>query len=279
MGVPRAGAMDLQSLDTLNAMLGNDPACAAVECALSAGEFEFRASATFAVGGARGSLKLRGNDISHFQTQHASQGDKLEVGAPETWRFTYIAIGGGIALPTVMGSRSTYLPGQLGGLDGQRLKPGDEISVGRPPRRLRHQVSDSLPDVLRPRHDDIRIRFVPRGGVELAPEWKVSAASDRTGYRLEGGYPVSGASITSEPVCPGVIQVTPAGEAIVLMTDAPTVGGYLIARAVISADLGRLAQKIPGSVISFEAVTVEEAQRAAGQDGERLENVREWSLA
>ena len=82
----------------------------------------------------------------------------------------------------------------------------------------------------------------------------------------------------SEPVCPGVIQLPPGGEPIILMADAPTVGGYRILGTVITADLGKLAQLSPGEPVSFEIVSVESAQRDLIADNERVEQIREWTL-
>jgi len=108
-------------------------------------------------------------------------------------------------------------------------------------------------------------------------EYRITAASDRTGYRLEGAT-TPGASITSEPVCPGAIQLPPAGQPIVLMADAPTIGGYRVAGAVISADLGALAQLTPGQAVVIEAVGVADAHDALHRCEENLLAIREWSL-
>jgi antagonist of KipI len=107
----------------------------------------------------------------------------------------------------------------------------------------------------------------------------ISPASDRTGYRLTGRTLDGGASITSEPVCAGVIQLPRGGEPIVLMADAPTVGGYRILGAVITADLGAFAQLAPGERISFEPVSVDVAQRELANEAARLDRIREWSLS
>ena len=278
-GVPRAGAMDLTALLTLNAMLANDAGCAALEWALSEGEIEFGRATIFAVGGAAGALSLSGRDITPWRAHSATPGDRLLVGAPDAGRFIYIAVAGGIDVPRKLGSRSTYVPGGIGGLDGRRLRSGDSIATLAPSRRKRHQVTDSLPHDLRPPVRSGTIRFVPRQAIDLRQAWTVSAASDRTGYRLESAELQPGGSVTSEPVCAGVIQLPPDGRPIVLMADAPTIGGYMIAGAVMSADLGALAQTPPGERIVFEPVEVSAAQRALAADADRVSRVREWSLA
>lgn len=277
-GVPRAGAMDIPALSTLNAMLGNDARCAVIEWALTGGEMTFERDATFAIGGASAEAKLGGRAIEPWQAHNAAAGDRLSISAPASGRFVYFAFAGGIDTPQVMRSRSTYVPGEFGGVAGRRLRTGDILGIIAPAKRKLHQVSDPLPIDLRPPFEKDTIGYVPRGEAELASKWMISSASDRTGYRLESSTPGQGASMTSEPVCPGVIQLPPDGQPIVLMADAPTIGGYRIAGAVISADLGVLAQRMPGAVVTLERTTVERAQRELERLSERLGDVREWSL-
>jgi antagonist of KipI len=276
-GVPRAGAMDCATLDTLNALLGNGTAEAGIEWALSAGELMFTEATTFAVGGAPVDLALDGRPIEQWRACAAGAGQILTLGAPLASRFVYIAFAGGLEAPLELGSRSTYLPASLGGMSGRRLATGDSIAPGTP-RRRRSQVTDSLPEKLRPSVAAPAIRYITRASRDFPAVWKVSTASDRTGYRLESDVVFGGASIISEPVCPGTIQVPPGGSPIVLMADAPTIGGYLIAGAIISADLGVLAQRIPGDVVELQAVSIDAAARALTQHEERLDDVRRWSL-
>jgi biotin-dependent carboxylase-like uncharacterized protein len=280
-GVPRAGAMDRQTLDTLNALLGNDSQAAAIEIALNGGEFEFREQTTFAVGGAVARAKLDGIAIEPYRAIRAAAGAVLTIEAITSGRFHYLAVFPGIMTEPVMRSRSTYIPGGFGGLEGRRLKTGDPLPTeGNNPQRRRHHVADPLPPELRPTIERDSVRYVARDDAPAfhAAPWAVSAASDRTGYRLSGRVIDGGASITSEPVCTGTIQLPPGGEPIILMADAPTVGGYRIIGAVITADLGVLAQLQPGASVLFESVTVDAAQRALRLDEERVERIREWSL-
>lgn len=279
-GVPRSGAMDVQSLLTLNALLGNRSDAAGIECALTGGEFEFTAPCAFAIGGAQLVGTLNGNAVDAYRAHRAKAGDVLEIESITDGRFLYVAFAGGLDLPVVMGSRSTYVPGTFGGLEGRRLKSGDTLVVRTMDKKRARLVTNSLPLNLRPqRAGPIRIVVRESPEILLDAEWSVSAASDRTGYRLEGTAVLFGASITSEPVCPGVIQLPTSGEPIILMADAPTIGGYRILATVISADLGVLAQMAPGAVAHFESVTVEAAQREAGSAAERIEAVRAWALS
>lgn len=278
-GVPRCGAMDMRAHRTLNAMLGNDDNAATLEWALTGGEIEISARTVFAMGGARARVTHNDREVEPYRAVSAAPGDVVVIDAPRNGRFLYIAFCGGIAVPPVMRSRSTYVPGAFGGLEGRRLRSGDTFSIETPSERRRHYVADSLPDELRPAVKRNSIRFVPRGASSvLEGEWTISATSDRMGYRLSGRTVDDGASITSEPVCPGTIQLPPGGEPIVLMADAPTVGGYRIVGAVITPDLGSLAQLLPGENANLAVVTVDQAQKEVQHETLRLERIREWSL-
>jgi biotin-dependent carboxylase-like uncharacterized protein len=271
--------MDLPALETLNALLGNHSNAAAIEWALTGGEIEISERVTFAIGGAAAMASINGRVIEPYRAYTCNAGDVIAIDSITSGRFVYIAVAGGLDVPIVMGSRSTYVPGALGGLEGRRFKSGDTISV-LTNARARHHISAPLPDSLRPAREKSPLRFIPRDSADelTLSEWKLSSASDRTGYRLAGQAVIGGASITSEPVCPGVIQLPPGGEPIILMADAPTVGGYRILGTVISADLGRLAQLAPGEPVLLEPITIEAAQRALVVDAERVEQIREWTL-
>ena len=281
-GVPTAGAMDQFALATLNVLVGNGRGYAGFEIALTGGVFVFDTPTVFAIGGAEASARLAGREVETYRAYRAAQGEILSVENPSAGRFLYIAVGGGINVEPVLGSRSTYVPGAFGGLSGRRLKSGDILSVGTRASTRKHQVADCLPQKLRPPFGSDEIRFVPRVDIdtsEIAGVYQLSASSDRTGYRLDGNPRAGGASITSEAVCPGVIQLPPGGEPIVLMADAPTIGGYRVAGGVISADLGILAQKNPGQRVELVPVSVEKAQRELERLVEVESLIEEWCLS
>jgi biotin-dependent carboxylase-like uncharacterized protein len=271
--------MDLQALRTLNSLLGNPLDAAVMEWALTGGEIDFSDRSAFVIGGAAATARLNDVNITPYRAYRASPGDKLSIESIAKGRFLYLAFSGGIDVPEIMGSRSTYMPGAFGGIEGRRLKSGERLPT-LPSQRRRHLVLDSLPSALRPNYEARPIRFVGRGDASeiTQGEFSVSSSSDRTGYRLAGQMIFGGASITSTGVCAGTIQLPPGGEPIVLMADAPTVGGYRIVGCVITADLGRLAQLTPGATAVFEEVTVDAAQRALAGEAQRLESIREWAL-
>ena len=278
-GVPRAGAMDLLNLRTLNAMLGNSSNAAAIEWALTGGEITFSDRTSFAFGGAETIAHLNHRPAEAYRVYVASPGDTLTIEAVTKGRFLYLAFSGGIDTPLVMKSRSTYLPGEFGGFEGRRLKTGDQVPIAGQ-KRTRHQVLDALSPQLRPDYRAKSIRIVPREDASeiIRAEFSISSSSDRMGYRLAGQMIFGGASITSTGVCPGTIQLPPGGEPIVLMADAPTIGGYRIVGCVVTTDLGRLAQLTPGASVSFEEISVEAAQRLLIAEDQRVESIREWAL-
>ena len=187
-------------------------------------------------------------------------------------RFAYIAFGGGVNVPEVLGSRSTYLPGGFGGHEGRRLKHGDRLPLGPPVREWNTGWSDRIAEFL-PRAEGA-VRVVPGPQVDLfdpgevdrllAGKLAVGRGADRMGYRLEGQEFAhrAPAALPSEPVCVGAVQVPQGGAPIVLMPDGPTVGGYPKIASVITADLGRFAQLAPAERPMFEMVTFEEAVAA-----------------
>ena len=200
----------------------------------------------------------------------------------------YLAVAGGIDVPVVMGSRSTYVRARLGGLE--RPRP----ATGRPAPRAgggcaRPGGGPPLPDegvpvpqmpfptlrVVLGRHTDA---FSPEGvRTFLDAAYTISPQSDRTGYRLQGPAVehVGRADIVSEGVPLGAVQVAGDGMPMVLLADRGTTGGYTKLATVISVDLPLLAQATPGDVVTFQSVTLEEAHALLRQQEAFLDRLRE----
>jgi biotin-dependent carboxylase-like uncharacterized protein len=261
-GVPPSGAMDRRALETGNLLVGNPRGSAALEWALGGGTLRFDRESAFALTGAQGRATLDGAPVPLYRSQWARAGAVLQVQGLERGRFLYICVAGGIAVPEVLGSRATYLPAGLGGLEGRRLRSGDRLPLGdpghaTPPSEVSEPADDPSPlRVLRgPQADEFdRVAWARL----LNQPFTVTNASDRMGYRLAGPSVAARhpASLPSEAACPGAIQVPDGGTPIVLMPDGPTVGGYPKIAVVIGADLGRLAQRNPGETVRFREVEV-----------------------
>ena len=282
-GVPQGGAIDPFALRAANALAGNPVDAAGLEWALGGGSLTFERDAVFALGGAKAHAKLSGKTAAPWTTIYARSGDELTIDEISGGRFLYVAIGGGIDVPVILGSRSTYLPGRFGGYLGRALKRADSLPLGvqsnRPPAEDFHSPADLLPryetgvvHILRGTHADLFGESAWRTLTET--EYRVSAASDRTGYKLEGAALANQAgTLPSEASCPGSIQVPGDGFPIALMADAPTVGGYPKIAVVAEADLPIIAQRSPGDTIRFELITIEQSQRALKRRASDLQTI------
>jgi biotin-dependent carboxylase-like uncharacterized protein len=269
LGVPTSGAMDVEGMVFANLLAGNAPGAAVIEWALGEGKIRLTDTRTFAVFGA--TVEMNHSTLPPAMVLMGEAGDEIILHLPER-RFAYIALGGGVAVPEVLGSRSTCLTGGFGGHEGRRLKAGDRLPLGPVVAQWNtgwtRRIAEFLPQARGP------IRVVPGPQVDLFEPGAldlliggglaVSRGSDRMGYRLEGReFSHRGrASLPSEPVCVGAVQVPQGGAPIVLMPDGPTVGGYPKLASVITADLGRFAQLAPAERPAFELVTFEEAVAA-----------------
>lgn len=267
MGMPAGGAMHPGLLQAANRIVGTSPGHAGLEWALGPGTLRFHSDALLAV--LRDAEVRVNGDTQAPGAIPVKAGSTVEVAPRGHDRFLYLAVRGGIDVPTVMGSRSTYLPGGLGGFEGRRIKSGDRLPIG--PAAAR---STGLPDaavvtsisgplVLRVTRGPQWERFDPSNQRAIfTGEYIVAPASDRMGYRLEGPAvtPRETATLPSEAACPGAVQIPDGGEPIVLMPDGPTVGGYPKLVVVVHADLGELAQCQPGRAVRFREVSLEEAR-------------------
>jgi len=266
-GVPPGGAMDRWSLSRANILIGNERNAAGLEWAIGGGALRFESDTDIALTGADVEATLDGSRVATRARISVRAGQLLVVERILNRRFVYLAVSGGVNLLPVLGSRSTYLPAAFGGIEGRRLKSGDVLSTNEISSQM-ERASVAIANLEGPDYDAEVIRVVAGENSDAFKEfagadYKVSAASDRMGYRLEASRAMEnlGASITSEPVCAGAIQIPPNGQPIVLMADSPTIGGYRIIATVITCDLPILAQCLPGRSARFAGVSVAVAQQ------------------
>ena len=287
-GVPVSGAMDPVALRLANLLVGNPEDEACLEVTLSGPRLRFRSSAVIAVTGADLSPSINGSPIQTWASAVVEQGDVLSFGGQESGTRAYVAVGGGLDVPVVMGSKSTFMKAGIGGFEGRALKAGDMLMTRLPdssgrtserriPRGLVPDYDSSMPIrvILGPQDD----RFTEAGLDTLLGEaFTVSAQSDRMGYRLQGPKVehVSGPDIISDGIPFGGVQVSGDGQPIVLMADRGTSGGYTKPATVISADLGKVAQRMPGDEMRFQKVTLEEAHEALKEQESGVERVKEY---
>lgn len=269
-GVSPAGAMDRFALALANALVGNAPGEAAIEFALLGGRLRAEGGPVrIALAGAECPLLVDGAAVAPLTAITVAGGQAIEIRPARKGAFAYLAIGSGLAVPPVLGSRALHLRSQMGGIAGRPLRPGDRLPVNRAAQdapavtlTLPPAAGDPPIRVMLGPQDDL---FDPQGIADfLGSPYTVTAEADRMGYRLEGA-PIrhrDGYNIVSDGIVSGSIQVPGAGQPIVLLADRQTTGGYPKIATVISADLPLLVQKRPGDRLHFAAVNRTEAVMA-----------------
>lgn len=263
-GVPGGGAADRVALRLANLAVGNPADAAGLECTLTGPEIRFDCDATIAVVGATFP------DIPHGRPIHVEAGTVISLRHARSGCRGYLAVAGGIDVERVLGSRSTYVPAALGGVEGRALAPGDVMAIGRALTRTIGTDWSLAPSVLPAPRATTVLRVVPSappasGSAEAwEASYRTTARSDRMGVRLEGPpLPASGGGM-SIAVLPGTVQVPPDGQPIILLADAQTIGGYDVLGQVIVADLALAAQLRPGDAVRFlpvEAAIAHDALR------------------
>jgi biotin-dependent carboxylase-like uncharacterized protein len=276
LGIPVSGALDSIALRAANMVVGNAPGAACLELALTGPTLMVLAdSVRVAVAGGRTELQLvtdvgEPRRVGPLESVRLVRGERLRVGSPATSAVAYLAVEGGLDVPPFLGSRSTYVRGGFGGLEGRALREGDMLPLAaataeeRAERRL--EGLDLLPEthvrvVPGPQDDDFSAEAI-RALTET--EYTVTREADRMGLRLDGERlpHTRGHNIVSDGIAPGAIQVPGNGLPIVLLADRQSTGGYPKIATVISADLPGLGRVSPGARLRFRAVTVAEAEAA-----------------
>jgi len=258
-GIPPSGPVDRFAFVLANRLVDNPDTAAALECTLVGPRFEVAAPLVIAVTGADMPLTVNGRETAGWAAIPLAAGDVVKLGAARNGVRSYVAFAGGLDVPLVLGSRSTYLRGRLGGMDGRALRKGDVLrtlasGAGRPAARPRRVARRAIPDysdeltarvVLGPQDD----RFTDRGiRTLLGDTYEVLPQSDRMGTRLRGPRieHARGHDIISDGIAPGSIQVPGDGQPIVLLADRQSTGGYTKVATVCSFDVWRIGQRRPG---------------------------------
>jgi len=283
-GIPPSGPIDAHAFVTANRLVGNADAAAGLECTVLGPRFTLEAPCAIAVTGADMQLTVNGAEVPARTTLRLTPGDVVKLGAARAGVRAYVAFSGGIDVPSVLGSRSTYVRGRLGGLGGRALRKDDRLALflAAPPpvRRARARARPAFGDepeirvVLGPQAD----RFTPDGlRTFLGSAYEMLPQSDRMGARLRGPRiaHTAGHDILSDGIALGSIQVPGDGQPIALLVDRQSTGGYTKVATVCSFDIGRLGQVKPGHRLRFRAIELAEAQRALSGWRAALDDVLE----
>ncbi|KQV60575.1 hypothetical protein ASC95_03775 [Pelomonas sp. Root1217] len=264
-GISRCGALDDIALACGNLLVGNAVDAAGLEFTLGPATLRFDADCCIAVTGTDADASLDGRPLRPWWRQRVQAGQTLKLAAPRERMRSYLSISGGIALPAALGSRSTDLKAGFGGLDGRALRDGDVLPLAVPERLPAPRIGIHAPDW------DATVRVLPGPEYEefstaareafWVADWKLTPQSNRMGYRFAGPElrRERDTELASHGVLPGVIQVPPSGQPIVLLADAQTTGGYPKIGVVIRADLWKLGQLRLGATLRFTPCTTDEA--------------------
>jgi biotin-dependent carboxylase-like uncharacterized protein len=260
-GVPLGGAMDRAACVIANRLVGNPPDAACLEITGPGAAFEVLAPCVIALAGADLGATFRGRALPPWMAHYLAGRGELAFEGRRWGARAYLALAGGIDVPPVLGARSTYLPGEFGGLAGRALRSGDVITA-QPAGDLARRVGRIWPT---PPDYSPQVRLLPFDGpvpdVLIAHAWRVGTQSNRIGLRLSGPQIEidQPRARDSFGVFPGVIQLPPDGQPILLTADAQPTGGYPVIAIAIQADLHRVAQVLPGDALRFVPTTFEEA--------------------
>jgi 5-oxoprolinase (ATP-hydrolysing) subunit C len=277
-GLTPGGAMDRLALAAANVLVGNTPFAAAIEIGPFGATFAARDGAVrLALAGATRAADIGGRAVVFGTSMKLQDGDALTLGFARSGAFSYLAIEGGIAGEPMFGSLAVNARAGLGSPFPRPLQAGDElqtaVATGAAERRIDLPALEDAPIrvVMGPQDDE----FGDATALFLNSEWKISAISDRMGYRLEGPVirHLHGHNIVSDGTVNGSIQVPGNGQPIVLMPDRGTSGGYPKIATVISADLGRLAQIPAGRSFRFRAIDMVGAQAEARKFAQLLQTL------
>lgn len=260
-GMPCSGVMDQQSFFTANELLGNSPDAAVLEHTLFGGGYQFISDTVIALTGADMAPTVNGSPCPMYRPVLIPAGSILMLGLAKHGCRTYLAVSGGIDVPSVLGSRSTNLKCRIGGFEGRALQAGDILQTG--PGVLSYEELSGRTAPQPVFSSDITVHVIEGPQADYFTEhglqtfytepYTVSDQNDRMGCRMEGPAveSIRGTDIISDGIVFGSVQVTSAGQPIILMADRQTTGGYAKIATVCSADLPLLAQCRPGDKVHF----------------------------
>lgn len=284
-GVSVSGVMDPRSATLANILVGNEDGEAVLECTMMGPHLQFNEATCIAITGGDLGPTLDGQPVKNYTAIKVAAGQVLKFTMPKAGCRAFIAFAGGLDIPVVMGSRSTYMKAKIGGLEGRKLAKDDVIGFRAPKADLKNFNFRSMASEFVPRKEyTVRVILGPQDdyfteeGIStfLSQVYTVTPEFDRMGCRLDG--PViahkDGGDIISDGIAFGAIQVPSSGTPIIMLGDRQTTGGYTKIANVITADFRILAQLKQGDKVRFEKVSVKAAQDALLTQRAALRTIR-----
>ncbi|WP_425060004.1 biotin-dependent carboxyltransferase family protein [Sporomusa carbonis] len=286
-GMPVAGAMDRYAYRVANLLVGNKAGAAVIEMTILGATFKFDESQLVAICGADMQAKLDGVGVNNWSSFVVRKGSELKFEYAVTGCRAYLAVRGGIDVPSVLGSRSTYTRAKIGGLEGRALRQGDVLNIAQDIEDIENGIQTRVLEAQYiPCYDQnisLRVLLGPQADMFTAEaittflnnEYVITDEADRMGYRLVGPKitHVNKADIVSDALPFGAIQVPAHGMPIIMMADRQTTGGYAKIGTVISPDLSKLAQAKPGDLVHFSLCSENEAIDAFKEEQQRYTDI------
>ena len=289
VGVPPSGPMDAAALARANALVGNPEGAAGLEATLEGPAFTIPGGGVIAISGAEVAVTVGGLPAPLDQAITVGAGERVDIGWAERGARIYVAFRGGLSVPEYLGSRSTFIAGQFGGLEGRPLQAGDRIGIGPVsdtpvPAKDEIPPADAIPDtwtlhVLHGPHGTPDILDPAGLATMLSATWRVGTMADRTGVRLEGATPkwardsggdagLDPSNVTETPYALGAIMVS-GDTPIIVGPDGPSLGGFAAPLCVALADRWKIGQLRPGDqvrLVPAEHALTPDALQVVGEE-------------
>lgn len=273
-GVPVSGAMDKVAATIANKLIGNLPSLPVLEISYGGCQFYTTTNLLIACCGGGATLTINDIPVAYGKPIQVPSGSLIQFTTSQTQLYTYLAVQGGWKSSLALGSHSTYLPASIGGYQGRALQKGDILHANTPqlqieklnfpkwrvnPNRFASYSSRTLRIIKGHEYDWFTAQSVEQ---MINTPFTINRKSNRMGYSLDG-IPIhknQKQELLSTAVTIGTIQVTSSGQAIILMADCQTTGGYPRIGQIAAVDIPVCAQLRPGEQITFEHIEIEEAE-------------------
>jgi urea carboxylase len=279
VGVPPSGPMDAYAHRMANRLVGNAAEAAGLECTLAGPTLRFNVETVIAVTGAPVPVTLDGVPLAMWQSHRVPAGALLAIGRADAGCRFYLAVGGGLDVPTYLGSGSTFTLGQFGGHAGRNLRVGDVLHLLAPASGHAGLVSAPATIPVYGKQWDVGVLYGPHGAPDFfldediasffATDWAVHYNSSRTGVRLIGPKPtwartdggeagLHPSNIHDNAYAIGAIDFT-GDMPVILGPDGPSLGGFVCPAVVVHAELWKIGQLRPGDTVRFHRLTLAQA--------------------
>lgn len=282
IGLGEGGPLDATAMRLANRLVHNTDYAPALEVSFGGLECVADCETLIAVTGGDHPVTINDRTVASWRSHRLNPGDRLKLGFAATLCRAYVAIVGGLKVDPQFGSCATVVREGIGGLNGDKLRAGDQITLGRATDRTCLQIAEQDRPVY---STSITVRVLPGYQHQAFPRlqlrrffsstYTVTDRADRMGYRLQGpAIDCDIEGILSEGICAGAIQIPADGQPIVLLNDRQTIGGYPKIGAALSLDAEKLAQLMPGAEVRFTAIDAFAAHNALTLAEARMQSLQ-----